>query len=174
MSELSQFLGLTSYYRRFIAGFSKIASPLQHLTRKEVGWNWTLECQPAFELLKESLTSAPVLAYPNFDLDFVLETDASIRGLGAILSQKKSGSLCHLIAYASRSLSNTERHYSITELETLAVVWAIQYFRAYLYGHNVTVISDHSAVRAVYLTSLSPMENMLDGDSRCLVVALNI
>jgi len=148
VSELCQFLGLTSYYRRFIERFSKIASPLHHLT-KRVEWNRTNECQQAFELLKEKLISAPVLSYPNFDLDFVLETDASIKGLGAVLSQRKPGSACHPIAYASRSLSNPERHYSITELETLAVVWAIQHFRTYLYGHDVTVITDHSAVRAI-------------------------
>jgi len=145
---LCQFLGLTSYYRRFIERFSKIASPLHHLT-KRVEWNWTNECQQAFELLKEKLISAPVMSYPNFDLDFMLETDASIKGLGAVLSQRKPGSACHPIAYASRSLSNPERHYSITELETLAVVWAIQHFRTYLYGHDVTVITDHSAVRAI-------------------------
>ena len=90
MSELCQFLGLTSYYRRFIAGFSKIASPLHHLTQKEIRWNCAPECQQAFELLKENLTSALVLAYPNFDLDFVLETDASIRGLNVILSPKRN------------------------------------------------------------------------------------
>ena len=90
-----------------------------------------------------------MLSYPDFELDFVLEMDASIKGLGAILSQRKSGSMCHPIAYASRSLSNPEQHYSITELDTLAVVWAIQHFRACLYDHDVTVITDHSAVRAM-------------------------
>ena len=78
-----------------------------------------------------------------------METDASIEGLGAILSQKKLDGKLHPVAYASRSTSSAERHYSITELETLAVVWAVQHFRAYLYGHNVTVITDHSAVKAV-------------------------
>ena len=78
-----------------------------------------------------------------------METDANIDELGAILSQKKSDGKLHPVAYTSRSTSAAERHYSITELETLAVVWAVQHFRAYLYGHNVTVITDYSAVKAV-------------------------
>ena len=107
------------------------------------------DCQVAFEGLKAKLTEAPILVYPNFDEDFVLETDACIRGLGAVLSQyQRDGHLCP-VAYASRSLSHAERNYSITEMETLVVVWGIQHFRAYLNGHDVTVITDHSAVRAV-------------------------
>ena len=106
------------------------------------------ECQHTFEQLKERLISSPVLAYPNFDLDFVLEMDANIKGLGVILSQCKCDNKCHPVVYASRSLSNPEKHYSITELETLAVM-SIQHFRPYLYGRNVTVITDHSAVRAI-------------------------
>jgi len=119
------------------------------LTRKAVRWEWTLGPQSAFDQLKQSLLNSPVLVYPDFDADFVMETDASIDGLGAILSQKKSDGKLHPVAYASRSTSVVEKHYSITELETLAVVWAVQHFRAYLYGHNVTVITDHSAVKAV-------------------------
>ena len=95
---------------------------------------------------------APVLAYPDFERSFVLETDASVKGLGAVLSQKQDDSQLHLVAYASRALSTPERNYGISELETLAVVWAIQYFHAYLYGHKVTVITDHSAVRAILET----------------------
>ena len=87
--------------------------------------------------------------YPNFDVPFVLQTDASILGLGAVLSQKQSDNRLHPVAFASRSLSKAERNYSITELETLAVVWAVSHFHAYLYGHKVTVYTDRSAVRAV-------------------------
>ena len=79
----------------------------------------------------------------------MLETDASIQGLGAILSQSKEDGKLHPLAYASRSLSNPERNYSVTKLETLGVVWAIHHFRAYLYGNNVTVVTDHSAIKAI-------------------------
>ena len=103
----------------------------------------------AFEGLKAKLTEAPILVYPNFDEDFVLETDACIRGLSAVLLQyQRNRHLCP-VAYASHSLSHAERNYSITDMETLAVVWGIQHFRAYLYGHDVTVITDHSAVRTI-------------------------
>ena len=149
VTSVRQFLGLTSYYRRFIARFAKIAAPLHALTRKNVAFEWSAECQEAFEALKAAITQSPVLAYPNFEVDFVLETDASVKGLGAVLSQPQSDGVQHPVAFASRSLSPAERNYGVTELETLAVVWAMQHFRAYLYGHRVTVITDHSAVKTV-------------------------
>ena len=155
VTGVRQFLGLASYYRRFIRNFARIASPLHSLTRKSAEFQWTDECQSAFDHLKDKLTTAPILAYPNFDLPFVLETDASIQGLGAVLSQKQSDGLLHPVAYASRSLLPTERNYGISELETLAVVWGIQHFHAYLYGHHVTVVTDHTAVKAI-LQSPSP------------------
>ena len=147
VTNVRQFLGLTSYYRRFIAHFAKVAAPLHVLTRKEAVFNWSPECQEAFEALKAAITQSPVLVYPNFEVDFVLETDACGKGLGAVLSQ--SDGILHPVAYASRSLSPAKRNYSVTDLETLAVVWAMQHFRAYLYDHKVTVVTDHSAVKAV-------------------------
>ena len=112
-------------------------------------FNWSPECQEAFEALKAAITQSPVLVYPNFEVDFVLETDACGKGLGAVLSQRQSDGILHPVAYASRSLSPAERNYSVTDLETLAVVWAMQHFQAYLFGHKVTVVTDHSAVKAV-------------------------
>jgi hypothetical protein len=103
-------------------------------------------------LLKEKLTTAPVLAFPACDRDFTVETDASISGIGAVLSQQRDDGKLHPIAYASRSLSSAERNYSVTELETLAVVWARTRFHHYLYGQSVTVVTDHSAVRAILET----------------------
>ena len=152
LKRLWQFLGLSSYYRRFIQGFSKIVQPLNMLTRKGAEFVWTAECQSTFEKLKEVLITAPVLAYSSFDREFILETDASIMGLGAVLSQVKDDGRMHPVAYASRALSRPEANYGITELETLAVVWAITYFHTYLYGHSVTVFTDHTAVKAVLET----------------------
>ena len=133
VTGVRQFIGLASYYRRFVANFACIASPLHALTKKNAKFEWTTECQTAFDKLKELLVSAPVLAYPRFGLgvEFTLETDASGVGLGAVLSQTQDDGQLHPIAYASRSLDSSERNYGITELETLAVVWAARYFRQY-------------------------------------------
>lgn len=90
-----------------------------------------------------------MLAYPDFKRGFTLETDASAHGLGAILSQLQDDGKHHPVAYASRALSPQEKKYTITELKMLAFVWAISHFHCYLYGHNVTVMTNHSAVKTV-------------------------
>ena len=152
VTQVRQFLGLTSYYRRFIPQFAKTAAPLHNLMKKDAVFVWTADCQAAFEFLKQKLINAPILCYPDFEKGFVLETDASVRGLGAVLSQKQGDGKLHPIGFASRSLTPPEKNYSITDLETLAVVWAVSYYRAYLYGNEVTVVTDHSAVKAVLET----------------------
>ena len=152
LKGVRQYLGMCAYYRRFIPCFSGIARPLHNLTRKGADFVWTEECETAFRELKERLTAAPVLAYPCFQKPFILETDASGCGLGAVLSQCQDDGLVHPIAYASRSLCKAESNYGITELETLAVVWALTHFRTYIYGNEVTVYTDHSAVKAVLET----------------------
>ena len=149
VQDVQRFLGLSSYYRRFIRNFARIAAPLHQLTRKDVKFHWSAECGTVFQELKALLTSAPVLAYPNFDREFTLETDASVQGLGAVLSQIQPDSKLHPVAYASRALSPPEKNYGITELETLAVVWAMSHFNQYLYGNPVTIYTDHTAVKAV-------------------------
>ena len=149
IKNLKRFLGLCSFYRRFVCNFARIAEPLHRLTRKDTPFVWSSDCQQSYEYLKSKLIESPVLVYPNFSKDFCLETDASAKGLGAILSQLGEDKKRHPVAYASRALSDSERRYAITELETLAVVWAMSHFHHYLYGHNVTVFTDHSAVKAV-------------------------
>ena len=146
LTTVRRFLGLASYYRRFVPKFAKIAAPLHALLKKENVFEWTSDCTTAFNLLKDALTSSPVLAYPKFgpDSEFILETDASYVGLGAVLSQQQDGK-AHPIAYASRSLNVHEKKYGVTELETLGLVWAVRYFRPYLLGHKTTVFTDHSA-----------------------------
>ena len=149
VQETRRFLGLCSYYRKFIPCFAEVAHPLHQLTRKDTDFVWSPECQQAFEQLKCKLVSAPVLAYPNFQLDFVLETDASVQGLGAVLCQFQTDRKLHPVAYPSRALNDSGKKYGITELETLAVVWGISHFHHFLYGHDVTVYTDHAAVKAV-------------------------
>jgi hypothetical protein len=147
LTELRAFLGLASYYRRFIKDFSKISSPLYKLTEKEESYTWNDERQRVFDILKEKLTSAPVLMYPDFDKPFILYTDASQIGLGAVLSQKGDDGKEHVIVYASRTLNSAEKNYSTTEQECLAIVWAVKYFRHYIFGSRFTIITDHAALQ---------------------------
>ena len=141
VTGLRQFIGLASYYRRFIPSFASIAVPLRALTKKGATFVWSVECQSAFTRLKELLITAPVI----LGLVLMLETDASGIGLGAVLSQIQQDGQLHPIAYASRALDSSERNYAITELETLAVVWSASKFRPYLLGHHTTVLTDHLA-----------------------------
>lgn len=113
---------MTSWYRRFIDNFASVAEPLHNLTKKGHRWNWGGAEQQAFDALKQALTSAPVLAYPDFTAPFTLQTDASSFGLGAVLTQIQGGQE-RVIAYASRTLNSAERNYTVTEKECLAVVW---------------------------------------------------
>ena len=152
LKALRAFLGLLSYYRRFIPCFSAIAQPLYNLTRKDMAFNWTTECNKAFNDLKSRLTKAPVLAYPQFGREFLLETDASGVGLGAVLSQTQDGKTIRPITFASRTLQPHERNYGISELEALGVAWAVKYFRHYIYGHRCIVYTDHEALKALLNT----------------------
>ena len=124
VTQVRQFIGLASYYRRFVPEFAKIASPLHALLKKDNAFQWSVECSNAFQKLKELLTSSPVLVFPKFGpgCEFILETDASYIGLGAVLSQQQEDGSVHPIAYASRSLDQHEQNYGVTELETLGLV----------------------------------------------------
>lgn len=144
--QLKRFLGLTGYYRKFIKNYARITDPLNKLLKKNTLYKWTELCDKAFNNLKQKLCKSPILAHPNYQLPFKLFTDASTIGLGAVLSQDQDGKEV-VISYASRTLSPSERNYTITELECLAIVWAVKHFRPYLYGTKFTVITDHNALR---------------------------
>ncbi|KAL1263544.1 hypothetical protein QQF64_006283 [Cirrhinus molitorella] len=159
VTELRSFLGFASYYRRFVEGFAKLAAPLHKLVAEFVGGRpkksagpsfvgaWSGQCQKSFDTLKEKLTTSPILAYADFSLPFILEVDASHRGLGAVLSQEQEGKV-RPIAFASRSLRPTERNpvnYSSMKLEFLALKWAMtEEFREYLLGHKCIVFTDNN------------------------------
>ena len=141
-----RFLGVASWYRRFVPNFSQIAAPLNHLLKKGVRWSWGTEQTEAFNQLKRCLTETPVLTCPDFTKKFVLQTDASQEGLGIALIQHGTDG-DHVIAYASRTLTASEKKYSVTEKECLAIVWGIEKMRPYLEGYHFTVITDHQSLR---------------------------
>uniref|UniRef100_A0A146L2U0 RNA-directed DNA polymerase n=1 Tax=Lygus hesperus TaxID=30085 RepID=A0A146L2U0_LYGHE len=145
--ELKGFLGLLSYYRKFIKNLADITKPLTIRLKKGNKINVNdpdyIKC---FEQCKTLLTNDPVLKYPDFEKPFILNTDASGVALGAVLSQKFDNEI-HPIAYASRTLSDTERKLSTIERELLACVWACQYFRPYLYGRKFTLETDHQPLQ---------------------------
>ena len=144
--EVRSFLGLCGYYRRFIANYSHIAKPLTRLTEKDYKFNWTEECSEAFNSLKQMLITAPILAHPDFSKPFILDTDASDQAIGAVLAQRFDNKE-RVVAYASRTLTKTERKYCVTRKELLALVFFVKYFRHYLYGSDFTVRTDHSSLR---------------------------
>ncbi|UYV61801.1 hypothetical protein LAZ67_1006658, partial [Cordylochernes scorpioides] len=143
--DIQSYLGLCSYYRRFIKNFSKIAAPLQILLKKDQKFIWTQEQKDSFESLKKALMQKPVLGHFKESAITKLHTDASSYGLGAVLVQIQENQE-NPIAYASRTLSKAEKNYSTTERECLAVIWAIGKFRPYLYGSPFEVVSDHHSL----------------------------
>ena len=145
VSELRSFLGLASYYRKFIQNFSIIADPLFQLLKKNQEYIWSNECNDAFEEIRQCLLSDPVLSYPDFNKEFIVRTDASTRGIGAVLLQVEEDKLEHPICCVSRTLSNAEANYSVTDLEGLAIYYAIQKFRQYLISNKspTIFITDH-------------------------------
>ena len=174
IKEVQSFWGLASYYRHFIPHFAKKAQCLHELVgptskpknrtkarNKETQaaesipmelepklFEWKIEPQEVFDALKEALSTAPVLGYPNFNREFILETDASLQGLGTVLSQQQKDGSIHVIAYASRSLHPSERsmcNYSSVKLELLVLKWAVtEKFQDYLLGMQFQIYVDNN------------------------------
>jgi len=141
-TEVRSSVGLVGYSRRFVQNFSKIATPLTNLTRKVTTYEWTERYEEAFQELKKRRTSAPILALPTTDREFVVYSDASRNGLGCVLMQKGS-----VIAYTSRQLKTHQRNYPTHELELAAVVLAFKIWRYYLYGVHCKVFTNHQSMK---------------------------
>ena len=144
--ETQQFLGLASYYRRFVNDFAHIARPLHRLTERNASFIWTDECQAAIHELRKRLCSTPVLAYPDFSRSFILDTDSSNIGIGAVLSQVDKDGQERVIAYGSRALTKPERRYCVTRKELFAIVTFIQMYRPYLTCQKFTLRTDHGSL----------------------------
>lgn len=145
LTELRSFLGLASYYRRFVLGFASIADPLHRLLNKGERFTWNEDCDNAFKKLKRCLVTAPVLAYPNPKLPFLIDVDASGTGIGGVLSQVQNGQE-RVVAYYSRSLTKAERRYCVTRRELLALVAVCRQFKGYLLGARFTARTDHNCL----------------------------
>jgi len=146
--SVQAFLGLTGYYRKYVPNYASIAAPLHDLTKKGKPnkVKWTSVENSAFNTLKECLINKPVLMLPDFTTEFILRTDASNVGLGAVLFQEHDGTLLP-VSYASRKLLEREEKYAITEKECLAIVWSVKKFAPYLYGNQFTLQTDHHSLK---------------------------
>jgi transposase InsO family protein len=166
VKEVSSFLGLASYYRKFIRAFAEKAHSLTKLTRKNVAWEWGNEQQKAFDGIKDCLVTNPILRYPDFTREFIIYTDASGYGIGAVLAQMQrsphsadindiSSDQEVVIAYSSKHLNDRQAKWSTTEKEAYAIIHAIDVFRPYLYGRRFTVVTDHKPLEWL-MTKVEP------------------
>ncbi|KAL0543941.1 hypothetical protein IC582_019048 [Cucumis melo] len=142
VGEIRSFLDLAGYYRRFVEDFSRIASPLIQLTRKETPFVWSPACEGSFQELKQKLVTAPVLTVPDGSRSFVIYNDASKKGLSCVLMQQGK-----VVAYASRQLKSHEQNYPTHDLELAAVVFALKIWRHYLYGEKIQIFTDHKSLK---------------------------
>nr|GEZ70838.1 putative reverse transcriptase domain, ribonuclease H-like domain, retroviral aspartyl protease [Tanacetum cinerariifolium] len=143
-TEIRHFIGLAGYYKRFIEGFSKLTRPMTKLTHKSMKFDWGGKTEAAFQLLKQKLCSAPILALPEGSKNCVVYCDASHKGLGTVLMQKEK-----VIAYASRQLKVHEKNYTTHDLKLCVVVLALKMWRHYLYGTKCVVFTDHKSLQHI-------------------------
>lgn len=147
-TDVKAFIGMCSFFRRFIHQFASIAAPITALTKKDTPFEWTKECEDAMNTLKKALTSAPILSAPRLGRPFIIETDSSGKGTAAVMKQEQEGQE-RIIAYASRTLTKHESRYPAIELEALGLVFAVGKFRPYIDGARTTIITDHAPLKAL-------------------------
>ena len=152
IKQLRSFLGAIGYYRKFISNFAQIAKPLYELTKKDTPFIWSTKCNIAFEYLKTQLVKAPILSPPNFNKPFIIRTDASKAGIGGVLLQLDDNNIEKPLYYESRTLSNAENNYSITELEGLAAFYCVKKFKPFLTGNSFETIlfTDHKPLVYIF------------------------
>ena len=150
VQELRSFLGLLNYYGRFIPNLASILHPLNALLRRDSEWEWSNDCAQAFDLAKEKLVSADLLVHYDATLPLKLAGDASAYGVGAVISHIMPDGAERPIAFASKTLSNSERNYSQVEKEGLALVFGVKKFHTYLYGRRFTLVTDHKPLTTIF------------------------
>jgi hypothetical protein len=157
---IKSFLGLAGFFRKFIPNFSKVAKPMTKLLKKEVDFKWTEEQEKAFISLKGFLTSAPIVRHPNMNKPFIMETDSSKEGVGAVLMQYGEDEITpHVIGYQSRAVNEHESRYGITELEMLGIIFGLHKWRYLLRnGPRVVIYTDHQALPQLLCRKTPPSE----------------
>ena len=154
VDAVRSFLGLMSYYRQYIPNFTKLALPLYRLLKKDMPFKWGQEEQTGFETLRYCLMSDPILVYPNFNDVFIVESDASNKGIGGVIAQKQEDGRLKPILFASRTLNKAEANYSTTDKEALALVWMLKRHRYLLYGYKIHCYTDHKPLLGVFANTL--------------------
>ena len=149
LQDLQSFLGLVNYLNRFSPALADLKAPLRALCKKDTLFTWESSQQVAFEAIKKEITSAPVLAYFDQSKASTSQSDASKKGLGAVLLKDDKP-----VIYTSRNLTETEQRYSNIEQELLSVVFALERFHHYVYGYTATVQSDHKPLVSVWKKSI--------------------
>ena len=137
------YIGMCSFFRKFIKDFAKIAEPLTRMLGKDKKFEWNSEQDVAFEKLREFLLADPILKAPEWDKPFHIFTDASNVAVGCTLMQKDGSGKYHVISYLSRALTSSERNWPTVQAELYAIVYALRKFNYYLYGHEVIIHTDH-------------------------------
>ena len=148
IKEWRAILGLVGFYRKFIQDFGKIAEPLYKLLNKKERFSWSKECESAVEQLKQLLQKEPILGYPNDTDPYTLNTEASLFGIGEIISQRHQWGE-RVIAHASKTLSKSQRNYSATKRELFAILCFTQHFRKYFLGQKFSIVTDHRALTVI-------------------------
>jgi hypothetical protein len=149
VSSLRSFLGLVNYYHKFLPNLATVLAPLNHLLENATPWKWTTDCDKAFNEAKKMVSSEQVLTHYNPDLPLRVACDASPYGLGAVLSHTMPDGAERPIAFASRTLTKSEKNYSQIDKEALALVWGVKKFHHYIYGRKFTLITDHQPLTAI-------------------------
>lgn len=163
VSDIRSFLGLASYCARYIKDYATISYPLRELTKQGQSFHWSAKCEHAFSQIKTAMSSAINLAYFNPRKKTEITVDGSPVGLGAIFAQyDDEGEPRNIVAYASRSITDTEKAYLQPEKESLAVVWACEHFHLFVYWKHFTLITDHQALLTIFGNTRAKMPQWIE------------
>ena len=154
VTSIRSFLGLAGYYRQLIPDYAKIAEPLQRLTHKNAKFMWGMGQQKSFDLLRNSLSSEKVMAYPQVNRPYLLYTDASDYAVGGVLTQIDEKGVERPVHYISHQLDTNQRKYAVIEKEAFAVVYALKKLRPYLWGAQFTVYTDHKPLKSLFFNEV--------------------